>query len=261
MELLDTDFCRRDGRTPIQYRSPIIMQTIFPNLSGSCKVRLGGTSILTTVHGPVSKLYDGQKFLNIELVIAPEAREKTFTSKADIAKLSELSSWLEEVFVSNILADNLPNSVITARIVVEQDDGSVLANCVTSLSIALMDAEVPMKSLLVGTEFTFFEKALSVSTPQQPWLIPKPASAIQEGPAAQEKVQREIMLIDPLKYEEENGSRSHLVIVTNPYTYRVVGSRVDGQLIPTSVYPHLIHFAAEYSEAYADSVVNTILPS
>jgi exosome complex component RRP46 len=67
------------------------------------------------------------------------------------SKEKEYEQIIRETFTPVVLTDSFPRAVISIVVQVIEDDGSLLAVAINAVSLALMDAGVPMVSVVTAT--------------------------------------------------------------------------------------------------------------
>ena len=78
-------------------------------------------------------------------------RKKNVADRAS----QEKSLWMQNTFAEAIFTDTFPGSVIEIFVQIHQADGSELAAAITAASLALIDAGVPMRELVVPDNLFF----------------------------------------------------------------------------------------------------------
>lgn len=184
-EFVSPEGLRQDGRRPLELRPLNATLNAFPKASGSAVVSFGSTRVLAMVYGP--KPYDGPSVISlvsdpmmlaaatggggrspvdkaaINITIHAAAfssssgeRRATATSQHRDKRLTEWSSLLKNAFERVVLGDLLSKTSIDIFVEVITADGSVLPCCANAISLALIDAGVPMRDYLVATTVLYF---------------------------------------------------------------------------------------------------------
>jgi len=146
---------RIDGRLPNEHR-PVRMEVgILNNANGSALVSYGNTTVIAAVYGPREvhprhmELPD-RAILRVRYHMAPfstsEGRKNPVPTRREIEISKVIRSALEPV----ILVEQFPRTSIDIFLEVLQADGSTRVTAVTAASLALADAGIPMRDLVVG---------------------------------------------------------------------------------------------------------------
>ncbi|WP_460172810.1 exosome complex exonuclease Rrp41 [Vulcanisaeta sp. JCM 14467] len=146
---------RSDGRLPNEHR-PVRMEVgVINNAEGSALVAYGNTVILAAVYGPREvpqkhlELPD-RAILRVRYHMAPfstsEGRKSPTPSRREIEISKVIRTALEPV----VILERFPRTTIDVYIEVLQADGSTRVTGITAASLALADAGIPMRDLLVG---------------------------------------------------------------------------------------------------------------
>ncbi|MGC9152653.1 MAG: exosome complex exonuclease Rrp41 [Vulcanisaeta sp.] len=146
---------RSDGRLPNEHR-PVRMEVgVINNAEGSALVAYGNTVILAAVYGPREvpqkhlELPD-KAILRVRYHMAPfstsEGRKSPTPSRREI----EISKVIRMALEPVVILERFPRTTIDVYIEVLQADGSTRVTGITAASLALADAGIPMRDLLVG---------------------------------------------------------------------------------------------------------------
>uniref|UniRef100_A0A0G4HDZ5 Exoribonuclease phosphorolytic domain-containing protein n=1 Tax=Chromera velia CCMP2878 TaxID=1169474 RepID=A0A0G4HDZ5_9ALVE len=161
---------RADGRKVEQMRPLCMRVRALRTSRGSAYVSFGGererkTQVVATVNGPRQALGRAAQaasasrgVLEVQCSIAPfisdfpamETSEHHKKRDAIRNQANALSGELRECFSSVVLLDNFPRTVIDCKVLVLEDDGSVLPAAVVALSLALADAQISMRDLVAA---------------------------------------------------------------------------------------------------------------
>jgi len=146
---------RIDGRAPDQPR-PIRMEVgVLPNADGSALVAYGDTVAVAAVYGPREVhprhlALPDRAILRVRYHMAPfsthDERKRPEPTRREI----EISKILREALEPVILLEQFPRTSIDVFIEIIQADGSTRVASITAASLALADAGIPMKDLVVG---------------------------------------------------------------------------------------------------------------
>ena len=153
-EKLLVDGKRIDGRKPNELRKIEMEVGVIPNANGSAKVAFGNTIVMAAVYGPRTlhpkhlQLYD-RALLQCRYNMAPfsvEERKSPGPSRRSI----EISKVTRLALEPAIFLEEYPQTVIDVYIEVIQADGSTRVTGINAASLALADAGVPMRDLVVA---------------------------------------------------------------------------------------------------------------
>ncbi len=154
VKLLREDGLRHDGRRPDELR-PIRMQVgVLNKASGSALVEYGATKILAAVHGP-REIPQRHLLLPSRAILRCRYHMLTFStherkSPAPSRREIELSKVIREALEPVVMAEVFPRTAIDVFIEVINADGGTRTASVTAASLALADAGIPMRDLVVG---------------------------------------------------------------------------------------------------------------
>jgi exosome complex component RRP46 len=169
---------RKDARDPDQLRPISCESHILSRADGSARYSSGETRVLAGVYGPREIRTKNEKFdsstLQVEFHYPSNQHEKNGL------RLYEglLRASLEQIIMTALY----PRSLILVIIQVLYDDGSVLSTSVNASILALMDAGIPIKSMLgavtcgIMSDNSIYvdlsrEEEVHVSTPGQKHMI------------------------------------------------------------------------------------------
>jgi exosome complex component RRP41 len=152
--LINENGLRVDGRKPNELRALKLEVGILDKADGSAYVEQGRNKILVAVYGPREPhprhigLPD-RAALRCRYHMAPfstEERRSPAPSRRDI----ELSKVIREALEPAVISEMYPRTTIDVFIEVLQSDGGTRCAGITGASLALADAGVPMKDLVVA---------------------------------------------------------------------------------------------------------------
>ncbi len=154
VKLIDENGLRIDGRKPDELR-PLRMQVgILENAQGSALVEFGRTHVIAAVYGPREVLprhmtQPDRAILRIRYHMAPFSTSER-KSPAPSRREIELSKVIREALEAAVFTELYPRTTIDVFIEVLQADGGTRTAGVTAASLALADAGIPMRDLVVG---------------------------------------------------------------------------------------------------------------
>jgi len=152
--LIDENMRRVDGRKPDELRPIKIEVGVLSNADGSAYIEQGRNKILAAVYGPKEvhprhlSLPD-RALLRCRYHMAPfsvEERKSPAPSRREI----ELSKVIREALEPAIFLERYPRTAIDIFIEILQADGGTRCAGITVASLALADAGIPMRDLVVA---------------------------------------------------------------------------------------------------------------
>jgi len=152
--LIDKKGLRLDGRKPEELRSMKIEVGILPNADGSAYIQQGKNKILAGVYGPREMhpkhlALPDRTVLRCRYHMAPfsvQERKSPAPSRRDI----ELSKVIRESLEPAIFLEYYPRTGIDIFVEILQADGGTRCASITAASLALADAGIPMRDLVVA---------------------------------------------------------------------------------------------------------------
>ncbi|MEM4532261.1 MAG: exosome complex exonuclease Rrp41 [Desulfurococcaceae archaeon] len=152
--LIREDGLRHDGRRPDELRPIRIEVGVLKNSDGSALVEYGGTKVIAAVYGP-REAYPKYSVLPDRAIIRCRYHMAPFStserkSPAPTRREIELSKVIREALESVVFTELYPRTAIDVFIEVLQADGGTRTAGLTAASLALADAGIPMKDLVVG---------------------------------------------------------------------------------------------------------------
>lgn len=146
---------RTDGRRWNELRRQTSSLSTQPSADGSSLFTQGNTLVTCTVSGPREARSGAQRdaaraTIETELTIAPFAQTDRRKRGKNDKRLVELQTAISNAFQSHCFTHLYPRSEIRIAIHVLSLDGGLLACCLNAASLALVDAGVPMPSILAA---------------------------------------------------------------------------------------------------------------
>jgi len=153
-KLIDKEGKRIDGRNPDELRPIKIEVGVLSNADGSAYIEQGKCKILAGVYGPREThpkhlALPDRALLQCRYHMAPfsvEERKSPAPSRREI----ELSKVIREALEPAVFLEYYPRTSIDLFIEVLQADGGTRGAAITVASLALADAGIPMKDLVVA---------------------------------------------------------------------------------------------------------------
>lgn len=145
---------RLDGRKPEEIRKIEMEIGVIPNANGSAQVKFGKTMVIAAVYGPRPLfprfLQESDRgILKVKYNMATfsvDERIRPGPSRREI----EISKVIRLALEPALFLENYPKTVVDVYVEVLQADGSTRVASINAASLALADAGIPMKDLVVG---------------------------------------------------------------------------------------------------------------
>jgi exosome complex component RRP41 len=153
-KLIDKKGLRLDGRKPDELRQIKIEVGASSNADGSAYIELGKNKILAAVYGP-KELHPKHLALPDRMVLRCRYHMAPFSvqerkSPAPSRREIELSKVIRESLEPAIFLEYYPRTGIDVFIEVLQADGSTRCASITAAALAVADAGIPMRDLVVA---------------------------------------------------------------------------------------------------------------
>ncbi len=153
-QLIGADGKRLDGRNWDDLR-PISLQVgLMKNADGSAYIEWGKNKIMAAVYGPKEvhpkhQVLPDRALLRCRYHMAPfsvDERKNPAPSRREI----EISKVIREALVPAVIVEDYPRTAIEVWVEVLQSDGGSRCAGITAASLALADAGINMRDLVVG---------------------------------------------------------------------------------------------------------------
>ncbi|KAI8575226.1 hypothetical protein K450DRAFT_262841 [Umbelopsis ramanniana AG] len=183
---------RSDGRTEAtQLRAFAASQSLLNRADGSAKFSFGESTVVASVVGPAEVKIRDEKMdeATVELIVRPAVGFPTTKDKV-------LERALRQTVEPTILSGMMPRTLIQIVVQIEQVDGNILSTAVNAISLAMLDAGLPMSSLVASVT--------AVIDPQ------------------------DNILLDPSSQELENATSVHTFAFDNTSSYNLLLSHSAG---------------------------------
>ncbi|OUM66283.1 hypothetical protein PIROE2DRAFT_40917 [Piromyces sp. E2] len=169
---------RTDKRTSSQIRPISSVLSSLNRADGSASFSFGNSSVLCSVYGPQEVKIKDELLdrATVDVNITPQIGIGSTTEK-------NMERIVREAFSDVIIASLHPRTSISITVQITQDEGSIISTIINAVSLALIDAGIPLRSTL-----------LSVTC------------AIQEDGE---------ILLDPTNEEMKNASSVHVFAFSN----------------------------------------------
>src|SRR4030066_1371403 len=153
-KLIDKKGCRLDGRKIDELRPIKIEVGVLSNADGSAYIEHGKNKILAAVFGPKEMhpkhlSQPDRMVLRCRYPMAPfsvQERKSPAPSRREV----ELSKVIRESLEPSVFVDLYPRTGIDVFIEILQADGGTRCAAITAASLAIADAGIPMRDLVVA---------------------------------------------------------------------------------------------------------------
>ncbi|KAL3668632.1 hypothetical protein V7S43_005933 [Phytophthora oleae] len=151
--MVATTLQRQDGRAGNELRPFASEQGALFRADGSARMSHGSSTVLAAVYGPgQARNWRAEKTDKATLDVCFKLEKGIITSKE-----KEYEQIIRETFTPIVLTDSFPRAVISIVVQVIEDNGSLLAVAINAVSLALMDAGIPMASVVTATSCSLFD--------------------------------------------------------------------------------------------------------
>jgi exosome complex component RRP41 len=153
-KLIDKKGIRLDGRKADELRPLKLQVGVLPNADGSAYIEHGKNKILVGVFGP-REMHPKHLSLSDRMVIRCRYHMAPFSvqerkSPAPSRREVELSKVIRESLEPSVFVDLYPRTGIDVFVEVLQADGGTRCAAITAASLAIADAGVPLRDLVVA---------------------------------------------------------------------------------------------------------------
>ncbi len=153
-KLIDENGKRRDGREWNQLRPIKLEVGLVKNADGSAYIEWGKNKIMAAVYGPKEvhpkhQVLPDRALVRARYHMAPfsvDERKNPAPSRREI----EISKVIREALAPAIIVEDYPRTAIEVWVEVLQSDGGSRVAGITAASLALADAGINMRDLVVG---------------------------------------------------------------------------------------------------------------
>jgi exosome complex component RRP41 len=153
-KLIDKKGLRLDGRKPDEMRPVKLEVGVVPNADGSAYVEQGKNRIVVGVYGP-REVHPKHMALQDRTVLKCRYHMAPFSvqerkSPAPSRREVELSKVIRDSLEPAVFVEYYPRTMINVFIEVLQADGGTRCASITAAALALADAGIPMRDLVVS---------------------------------------------------------------------------------------------------------------
>ncbi|XP_071514140.1 exosome complex component RRP41-like isoform X2 [Panulirus ornatus] len=160
---LGEDRMRRDGRTAVDPRKLFMSLGVISQAKGSSYLEVGNTKVCCGVYGPMD-VQRGSDFkmscqVVCEVKMAPFSCPVRRSPQPD-KQQREMSRQLKDALETVIILDKFPKSQIDVYVTVIEDDGGLLAACITAAGLAICHANIDVYDILIGASLLWHDGIL-----------------------------------------------------------------------------------------------------
>ena len=153
-KLIDENGIRTDGRKADELRPIKIEVGILKNADGSAYIEHGRNKIVVAVYGPKEThpkfmTLPDRAILRCRYHMAPYSTEERKSPQPSRREI-EISKVIRMALEPAVRLEEFPRTAIDVYIEVLQSDGGSRGASITAAAVALADAGIPMKDLVVG---------------------------------------------------------------------------------------------------------------
>lgn len=153
-KLLNKKGLRLDGRKPDELRQVKLKIGILPNADGSAYIEHGKNKIIAGAFGPREMhpkhlQHPDKMVLRCRYHMAPFSVPER-KSPAPSRRENELSKVIRDALLPSLFVENFPRTGVDVFIEVLQADGGTRCASITAASLALADAGLPMRDIVVA---------------------------------------------------------------------------------------------------------------
>ncbi|ORX85177.1 exosome component Rrp46 [Anaeromyces robustus] len=136
---------RADKRTSSQIRPISSVLSSLNRADGSASFSFGNSSVLCSVYGPQEVKIKDELLdrATIDVNITPQIGIGSTTEK-------NMERIVREAFSDVIISSLHPRTSISITVQITQDDGSIISTIINAVSLALIDAGIPLHSTLLS---------------------------------------------------------------------------------------------------------------
>lgn len=149
-----SEMIREDGRKYNELRPIKIEAGVLERADGSAYLEVGGNKIIAAVYGPKESyirrlLEPNTGVIRCRYNMAPFSVDERKRPGSD-RRSSEISKITADALRPALMLNNYPRSMVEVFIEVIEAEGGTRCAGITAASVALADAGIPMKDLVVG---------------------------------------------------------------------------------------------------------------
>lgn len=153
-KLINKKGLRLDGRKPDELRPVKLKVGILPNADGSAYIEHGKNKILAGAFGP-REMHPKHLQRADRMVLRCRYHMAPFSvperkSPAPSRRENEISKVIRDALLPSLFVENYPRTGVDLYVEVLQADGGTRCASITAASLALADAGLPMRDIVVG---------------------------------------------------------------------------------------------------------------
>ena len=154
VEMIDANGIRKDGRKAGDVRPISIELGVVPVADGSCRMRWGTNDVIAAIYGPMEahprKIQrQDRAVLDVRYNMAPFSTSDRIRPGFN-RRSREISKVTAEALESVVLVERYPRSKIRVEIEILAAEAGTRCVGITAAAVALADAGIPMRDLIVG---------------------------------------------------------------------------------------------------------------
>lgn len=156
VEYISVAGLRNDGRRPMEHRRVGISFAASSNTAdGSCTYTSGGTKVIALVAGPQqperrTDALEEEGVVLCDVAILASSGERRRNVQRKSRQAAELASAVQRVAAASVILGQYPGSVIRIFVELMQQDGSEKAACINAAILALLDAKIALRDVVVA---------------------------------------------------------------------------------------------------------------
>ena len=158
-ELINLEGLRQDGRRPLELRHTVFSMGVNPKVNGSAICEMGCTKVVVFIDGPkqLQQKDEIKGRINCTIFMTNFATTQHKDNPKRQMKMRDTAQTIKDVF-TNVVALNLyEKSQIDIHIIVLQNDGAYKSAAINATTLALVDAGINMKDLMVSATAGFVD--------------------------------------------------------------------------------------------------------
>jgi exosome complex component RRP41 len=169
---------RQDGRRPSEMRFIDARMSTIPGCTGSSIFKMGQTEVIAQVIGPSEGKASDRELAEIlvDVQFADFAKAPHTTDPQKSRRSRESEVIIKRTFESAIRRELYPASRINIAVTIIQDDGGCLSTAINAVTLAVIDAGIPMHDFVVAltcayiNDMTFIDTGRLESSSRYPLL-------------------------------------------------------------------------------------------
>lgn len=145
-ELLTSNGLRVDGRRCDEIRNIKLKLGTVTGISGSSEVEMGMTKVQVCIIGPSEKpaSFMDKSFLVVKYNVSALASYELKSVSTKSKQNDEIRTLIKRTFEPIIIKENFEKSILEICVFVLQQDGGVLSTVLNAVTLALVDASIPL---------------------------------------------------------------------------------------------------------------------